>query len=125
MHPRRTRFVSVLALAAATLVAAAGGSGSAASAVPAPVTIVIRDYSYTPRLVTVKVGRRVRFVNRGKIAHTVADTDRKGNVVARLIKPRELVHGASQTVVFKKPGLVRYLCTFHPSLMRGRIRVVR
>jgi plastocyanin len=85
----------------------------------------MREYSYTPRAVTVQVGRPVRFVNRGKIAHTVADTNTKGEIVSRLIKPRELKPGQSQVVRFKKPGLVAYLCTFHPALMRGKIRVVR
>ena len=68
----------------------------------------------------------MRFLNVGKIAHTVADR-RKGSStpLARLIKPHELVPGAAQTVVFHRPGTVYYFCTFHPTLMAGRITVVR
>jgi plastocyanin len=45
--------------------------------------------------------------------------------LSKLIKPHELAHGASQTVVFHAPGTVYYFCTFHPTLMAGRITVVR
>ena len=34
-------------------------------------------------------------------------------------------HGQGQTVTFARPGVVHYLCTFHPTLMRGTITVVR
>jgi plastocyanin len=42
-----------------------------------------------------------------------------------LIKPHELVPGATQTVVFRTPGTVSYFCTFHPTLMAGEVVVVR
>jgi plastocyanin len=83
------------------------------------------EFFYRPSKVTVHVGQKVRFVNVGKIAHTVADTDRKGNVRSKLIRPRALEHGQSQAVTFARPGVVDYLCTFHPTLMRGTISVVR
>jgi plastocyanin len=73
----------------------------------------------------VHVGQAVRFVNVGKIDHTVADTDARGEIRSRLIKPRPLSRGQVQVVRFKNPGRVPYLCTFHPTLMKGRIIVVR
>ncbi len=87
-------------------------------------TVVIRDYSYRPRTVTVRVGQPLRFVNRGKVDHTVADVDAKGKLRSKLIKPRALANGESQVVRFARPGLVRYVCTFHPTLVDGTIRVV-
>ena len=88
-------------------------------------TVRLGEYFYKPKVVTVHIGQPVRFVNVGKIEHTVADTDAKGSIRSRLIKPRPLAHGQVQTVRFAKPGRVLYLCTFHPTLMKGRIAVVR
>lgn len=118
---------SALTLIAAGVLAAAvaapalsGGSDSTRAAV----TIRMGEFFYRPKLVTVHVGQTVRFVNVGKIQHTVADTDRRWNIRSRLIKPRPLGHGALQNVRFQHAGTVYYLCTFHPTLMRGRIVVV-
>jgi plastocyanin len=51
--------------------------------------------------------------------------DAKGGIRSKAIKPRPLAHGQSQTVRFASPGRVAYLCTFHPTLMKGTIIVVR
>jgi plastocyanin len=88
------------------------------------VTIRFGEFFFRPSAATVHVGQKVRFVNVGKIAHTVADTDAHWNIRSKLIHPRPLASGQSQTVVFAHPGLVHYLCTFHPTLMRGTIEVV-
>ena len=82
------------------------------------------EFFFRPRVVTVHVGQRVRFVNVGKIEHTVADTDARGNIRSKVIHPRPLAHGQAQVVKFTKPGTVRYLCTFHQTLMKGRVVVV-
>jgi plastocyanin len=103
-----------------------GASGSAGSTAARPsVTIRVGDFFYKPRLATVHVGQAVRFVNVGKIPHTVADTDARGVIRSRLIRPRPIGHGQVQVVRFTKTGSVSYLCTFHPTLMKGRIVVVR
>ena len=100
--------------------------GGGAAAAPQPtVTIKLGEFFFRPAQVTVHVGQQVRFVNVGKIVHTVADTDRHWNLRSKLIKPRPLAHGQAQTVRFTGVGTVYYLCTFHPTLMRGRIVVVR
>jgi plastocyanin len=116
---------TVLVLAAAFTVATPGVSSASGHARHPTVTIRMGDFFYKPAHVTVHAGQKVRFVNVGKIAHTVADTDAKGNLRSKLIKPRALERGQSQTVAFARPGLVHYLCTFHPTLMRGTIEVVR
>ena len=100
------------------------GGGAEAASRPT-VTIKLGEFFFHPARVTVHVGQQVRFVNVGKIVHTVADTDRQWNLRSKLIKPRPLAHGQSQTVRFSRVGTVYYLCTFHPTLMRGRIIVVR
>jgi plastocyanin len=122
--------VQLRALGIAAVVAlglAVGGASESPGGTVArqPVTVRLGEYFYRPKVITVHIGQAVRFVNVGKIEHTVADTDAKGAIRSRLIKPRPLVHGQVQTVRFAKPGRVLYLCTFHPTLMKGRINVVR
>lgn len=101
---------------------APGAPGSTAAR--RPVTIRMGEFFYKPKVVTLHVGQAVRFVNVGKIEHTVADTNAKGAISSRLIKPRPLGHGESQVVRFRKAGRILYLCTFHPALMKGRIIVL-
>jgi plastocyanin len=102
-----------------------GASASASAAANRPVTIRLGEFFFKPRRVTVHVGQPVRFLNVGKIAHTVADTDAHGNIRSKLIHPRPLTHGQAQTVRFARPGTIHYLCTFHPTLMKGVIVVTR
>ncbi len=110
------------------------GCGGMSSDVPPPTattgtgdgaspTIVMGDFSYAPAALTVRVGEPVTFVNRGKIDHTVADTDAAGQIRSTLVKPRPIPPEATQTVVFTTPGTVDNLCTYHPTLMSGRIVV--
>jgi plastocyanin len=89
------------------------------------VTVVVGDFSYAPATVTLRVGQRVRFVNRGKIGHTVAEVDTKGAILGRAIRPRLLETGESQVVTFMKPGRIPYLCTLHPTLMKGFVIIRR
>ena len=117
--------VLTAAVASCCLLVVAGASGSAGGAAPAPVTVRLGEFFFKPRTITVHVDESVRFLNVGKIEHTVADTDSKGNIRSKLIRPRPLAHGQTQVVRFAKPGLVYYLCTFHPTLMKGRIKVIR
>lgn len=102
----------------------AGGITAAAGKGPAT-TVRLGEYFFRPRTVTVHAGSAVRFLNVGKIEHAIADVDAKGNIRSRVIRPRPLKHGVSQTVVFRRTGVVRYVCTFHPALMKGVVRVVR
>ena len=120
------RLALAVALAASLGPAAVAPGVSAASghARQATVTIRLGEFFFRPAHVTVHVGQRVRFVNVGRIVHTVADTDARWHVRSELVHPRPLAHGASQTVAFARPGLLHYLCTFHPTLMRGTITVV-
>ena len=103
---------------------ASGASTPTAATPPTADTVVMGDYFFRPARITVKVGQPVTFVNEGKIEHTVADTTPSGQIRSRLIKPRPLATGQTQRVTFRVPGTVTYLCTFHPTLMAGRITVV-
>lgn len=104
---------------------AAGASTPTAASPATAARVVMGDYYFRPPHITVKVGEPVTFVNEGKIEHTVADTTPSGQIRSRLIKPRPLATGQTQRVIFHAPGTVTYLCTFHPTLMSGRITVVK
>ena len=125
MGARALILAATAAVALGASVAVSGAFSGREGAALAPVTVRMGEYYFKPKLVRVRVGQSVRFVNAGKISHTVADSDRQGHIRSRLIHPRELKHGQSQTVRFTKAGTVYYLCTFHPALMKGRIVVVR
>lgn len=101
----------------------AAPSSSVAAKPASAVTVQLGEYFYRPKALTVSAGQSVRFVNVGKIEHTVADTTAAGDIRSALIRPRSLAHGQSQTVRFASTGTVHYLCTFHPTLMRGVITV--
>jgi len=117
------RVAAVVAIAAAVLLAPASGSASRGAASRPAVTVRMGEFFFKPRIVVVHVGQAVRFVNVGKIEHTVADSTAKGAIRSKLIRPRPLGHGDVQVVRFARPGTVNYLCTFHPALMRGKIVV--
>ena len=113
------------AVAIALVAVAAGGGPLTAARVtaaddehtkPKPVTVELGEFFFRPKTVHVRVGQSVRFVNVGKIDHTVSGGP---------IKPRPLGHGDVQTVVFHRAGTIKYICTFHPTLMRGRVIVTR
>ncbi|MBM3677823.1 MAG: amicyanin [Actinobacteria bacterium] len=99
------------------------GDSRADAAAPRTVTVAMGDFSYTPGTVTIKPGDRVKFVNRGKIDHTVADVDAKGEILGKAIKPKLLARGESQVVTFAKAGRISYFCTLHPTLMKGTVVV--
>jgi plastocyanin len=117
----RALLAALVAGVAALLLYPGAGAGSASKTT----TVALGEYFYRPTPVTIRVGDRVRFVNRGRIAHTVADVDARGSIRSRVIKPRLLARGGTQTVVFRMAGTVRYVCTLHPTRMSGRVVVRR
>ena len=123
----RTAIAAVAAAAVtATAVFASGPAGQGATpAAHAATTTTVKlgEYFYNPKRITVSAGTSIRFRNVGKIEHTVADSTRSGTIRSKIIQPRPLKHGASQTVRLRKRGTVYYVCTFHPDLMRGVIVV--
>jgi plastocyanin len=126
----RSRLTLATVAAGGLTVAAIPAAAHQAAPTRAPVahaaaahTVKFGEYFYRPKKLTIRAGESVRFVNVGKVEHTVADSSKSGNIRSRLIKPRPLKHGASQTVKLTRRGTVYYLCTFHPALMRGVIVV--
>jgi plastocyanin len=96
---------------------ATGAARPAADRTPAPRTnarpneVVIDNFAYAPRTLTVAAGTRVTWVNRDDVPHTVTST----------AKPRSFDSGALDTdatfaFVFTTPGTYEYFCTVHPHM---------
>ncbi len=68
---------------------------------------------------------QVTLRNDGRIEHTAADVDANGNVRSRVIKPVPLSSTQQLTITFPRPGTYHYICTFHPTLMRGTVIVTQ
>jgi plastocyanin len=79
--------------------------------------VVIDNFAYTPREITVAAGTRVTWVNHDDSPHTVTST----------AKPRTLDSGAMDTdatfaFTFAAPGTYEYFCAIHPR-MTGKVIV--
>lgn len=102
--------LGALALSASGLACGGGGSSSPGSSV----SVQAYDFGFRPPSEAVKVGEAVTWTNTGQTAHTV-----KGpGFFSQAINP-----GRRYSFTFKKPGTYHYICTLHPTLMRGSIVV--
>jgi plastocyanin len=115
--------LAAVGLTGAAVPAAAQRSATTGASAAGRHTVRLGEYFYRPKTLTIRAGDSVRFINVGHIEHTVADSSKSGTIQSRLIKPHPLRHGASQTVTLRRRGTIYYLCTFHPTLMRGVINV--
>lgn len=76
--------------------------------------IVIHDMAFDPAILTVTVGDTVVWVNRDLVSHTAtADTIPKWDTGSIDVEE-------SAWQVVRQPGVVRYHCTWHPT-MRGTL----
>jgi plastocyanin len=111
----------VLALGALTLGALGAGCGgddaddaSGASSSSGEPRVEALDFEFESAKLTVAAGTAVTWDNAGETIHTV-----KGRgFFSRAIDP-----GGTYEHRFSDPGTYRYLCTLHPTTMRGTISV--
>lgn len=82
------------------------------------IIVPISGGSYHPKVLNIKTGTTVIWVNRQRDSHTVTSVNRLFN--SGLIKP-----GAHYRVTFTKPGIYRYYCIPHAKTMRGIVIVHR
>jgi plastocyanin len=118
MTARRTALVIVFSLA--IVAAAAMGMASIVSAMPpsagpmpsaTPTLITIKDFVFTPKVVSIPIGGSVTWKNLDQAAHTVTDTS------AHAFDSGSLAIGKTYTFTFAKPGVYKYICTVHPSMV--------
>jgi plastocyanin len=98
---------------------ARGKTLSARSAAPAAVAgavaVHISNFTFGPKVATVKVGQTVTWTNDDDIPHTVVATDKS-------FRSKVLDTGQSFSFTFTKPGQVAYFCSLHP-MMTGKVTV--
>lgn len=98
---------------------ARGKTLSARPAAPAaaagPVAVHISNFTFGPKMATVKVGQTVTWTNDDDIPHTVVATDKS-------FRSKVLDTGQSFSFTFTKPGQVAYFCSLHP-MMTGKVTV--
>lgn len=120
--------VALLTVAGSLSLAACGGTGKAAStaarassgtastaAGTASDTIVIKDFTFQPAELTVRVGATVTVHNDDSAAHTLTADD--GSFDTGTIGG-----GGTATITVKKAGRFTYHCAIHQS-MRGTLTV--
>lgn len=67
----------------------------------------LEEHGFNPIRARVTAGARVRFLNNGEVAHTVAAQD--GSWGTGTLEPGRFAH-----IVFNQPGSIVYHCTDHP-----------
>ena len=102
------RILTAMAAGAALLVSLPGPAGAA------EVKVGIDNFTFNPKVVTVKAGDTVVWTNRDDIPHTVADPGK--------FKSKALDTGDTYSFTFTTPGSFDYFCSLHPH-MTGRIVV--
>ena len=73
------------------------------------------DFSFSPAETTVKPGDTVTWTNDGQVEHTVKG---KG-----FFSSKAFGNGQTFSHRFTKAGRFNYICTLHPTLMRGTVVV--
>jgi plastocyanin len=79
-------------------------------------TVRVGDNFFSPRSITISKGSSVRWRWVGDARHNVVAT--RGASFRSTIKA-----SGTYTRTFRRRGTVRYICTIHPSSMRGTITV--
>lgn len=81
-------------------------------------SITIKNFAFSPAMLTVKAGSVVTWTNQDSVTHTIASDS--GYPVLFTSDP--VASGASYTFTFIQPGTYNYHCSIHPS-MKGTIIV--
>ena len=104
-----------LAAVLATLMAGVASCGGGSEGQDGGARVATADFRFDPQRVEVKAGETVRWTNTGQTPHTV-----KGS---GFFSTPALDAGQSYSYRFTRPGRYPYLCTLHPTLMKGVIVV--
>jgi plastocyanin len=78
-------------------------------------TIVMKNFDFSPMMLTVKAGTTVTWKNLDGEPHTVVSPD-------GVFRSHALDQGDAFTFKFDKPGTYKYICSIHPK-MRAAIIV--
>ena len=95
------------------LVVGCGGLTSTPSAKQTPPSgtannVLIKNFSFSPKDITTKVGETVTWTNEDSAKHTVTGSDWGSG---------DLAQGQTYSKTFDKAGAYEYRCNFHPSMV--------
>jgi amicyanin len=91
------------------------GSGSHSSSAPTPspaVHATIRNFTFVPGTIHVKVGQTVEWVNEDAAPHNVSYVSGP-----KFRSSTTLTTGASFSLTLTRPGTIQYFCSIHPWMM--------
>lgn len=120
--PTVARIALVVVVAGVVALALGPGDGRSTAV---PKTVVVGEFFYAPGTMEVRAGQKVRFVNRGRLDHAVAAASGSGTIPRTAITPKLLSAGESRLVTLTETGTVIYVCTLHPTRMKGCVVVIR
>jgi plastocyanin len=105
----------VLVASALVLLAWLAGGAAAVPQKPASHTVVMEASRFEPETLTVHVGDKITWVNKDPFPHTATSA---GTFDSTAIQPDQ-----SWTFTAKTRGDLAYVCSFHPTIMKGTLRV--
>ena len=76
----------------------------------ADATVTIKNFDYSPMVLSIKAGETVTWKNTDGEPHTVVSTD-------GLFRSKALDENDSFSFKFDKPGTYKYVCSIHPKMM--------
>lgn len=79
----------------------------------APNTVDIKNFAFTPEVLTVKMGTTVTWINQDQAVH---------NIKSAAFNSKDLKKGETFEFTFQTKGTFDYICGIHPS-MKGKIVV--
>lgn len=71
--------------------------------------IVISNYSFSPSVITIKIGESVMWTNKDSMQHSATANNKTFDTGL-------LSQGKSGSVTFKKAGTYAYYCSLHPNM---------
>jgi len=105
------RHLIIAALGAGMLLTAASGSAAVAEE---PNTVVMKNFDFSPMMLTVKAGTTVSWKNLDGEPHTIVS-------VEGAFRSSALDQNDTFAFKFDKPGTYRYVCSIHPRMMAAII----
>jgi plastocyanin len=89
------------------------------------VYVTMRGLAFAPGTVRVHIGDRVVWRNRDNVGHTVTTQEDPAGVNLVDLSSPTIKPGAAYAYVARYAGNAQYVCTIHPTTMKGRIVVSR
>jgi len=96
-------FAVIMLLAAVSVTSVSGALAQDAN------TIVMKNFDFSPMMLTVKAGTTVSWKNLDGEPHTVVSPD-------GVFRSHALDQGDVFTFKFDKPGTFKYICSIHPKM---------